>query len=290
MRKWTAYSCILLAAVSWGLVGTVTRFAMEDGVSSMEICFWRMFFATFLFMGHAVATGTWKLRSVIDAGYLWLFGIFGCAVFYFAFFWTTEHGGVALAVVLMYTCPAWVALTARVVHGIQITPRKLLAIGSALFGVVCMSFSSGGTANVSLPIILMGLLSGVAFSTHFVFLKLLIKRYTSITIYGYAMLFGTLAILPFVEFTPMSSRNWMIIAGLSFFCTYIGYGVYSYGIRYVESTKASIVVNIEPVIAILAAWLVWGEVFSALGWFGAVFVLSAVLLLVLGQQDEATDT
>ena len=290
MRKWTAYSCILLAAFCWGLIGTITRFAMEDGVTSMQICFWRMLFSTFLFMGHAVATNVWKLQSVKDLGYLCLFGIFGGAIFYLSFFWTTEHGSVALAVVLMYTCPVWVAITARIIHKVPITPRKLLAIGSALLGVACMSFSSGGTVTITVPVILVGLLAGITFSTHFVFLKILLKRYTTVTIYAYVMLFGTIALLPFADFGPMSFRNWMIIAGLAFFSTYIGYGVYSYGVRYVESTKASIIVNIEPIVAIVAAWLVWGEVFSLLGWVGAVFVLSAVLLLVLGQQQEATDT
>ena len=289
MHKWTAYTCILLAACSWGLVGTISRFAMSDGVTSIELCFWRMLFSTGLFLGHIFATNTWRLHSVKDAGYLALFGIIGGAVFYYTFFWTTEHGSVALAVVLMYTCPVWVAVTARIIHKVAITPRKILAIGSALVGVVCMSLSSGGTVTITPKVIMVGLVTGISFSSHFVFLKMLLKRYTPFAIYGYSLLVGTIALLPFVEITSISYRNWMIIFGLAFFCTYLGYSIYSFGIKHVESTKASIIVNIEPVVAIFAAWFVWGEVFSALGWVGVAFVFAAVLVLVLGKQEEATD-
>ena len=59
------------------------------------------------------------------------------------------------------------------------------------------------------------------------------------------------------------------------------YIFYTYGLKYVESGKASIMATIETVVASLAGIIAFGEKLSLTGFSGMVLVLSAVVLLNL---------
>ena len=47
-----------------------------------------------------------------------------------------------------------------------------------------------------------------------------------------------------------------------------------------EATKAVILATIEPMLATFAAWWLWGEFFSPVGWVGAALIMAAVFLII----------
>src|SRR5687768_3969976 len=111
---------ILLAAVLWGLLGPASYVALRDGVAPLEIAFWRAALAAPLFAAHAVAAGGGRAAFRAARGdlpALAAFGVVGVSVFYGAYQLAVREGGAALAAVLLYTAPAWVALLARGVLG-----------------------------------------------------------------------------------------------------------------------------------------------------------------------------
>jgi len=55
--------------------------------------------------------------------------------------------------------------------------------------------------------------------------------------------------------------------------------VYISGLSYLEAGKASITVAIEPVAAILPAFILLGEKLAPVQYVGVIFVLAAVIIL-----------
>ncbi len=288
MQFYIGVACILAAAVSWGFIGSVSKFALAEGITPMEIAFWRMVVASFFFLAHAARLRACKLHSIKDFIGISIFGVVSIACLFSAHFAVVKIGGAAIAAVLLYTAPAWVALFAWFFYKEKMTIRKTCAISLSLFGVVLISFS-GGSIGQSTPIlaILLGLLTGLLYATHYVVTKVYLIRYTPLTLYGFAMLAGAIGLFPFVEFAPKTLTAWLTFLVLGFVTGYIAYWVYSEGMRRLPLTKAAVLATLEPVLATIIAWFMWGESFSFTGWVGAGLVITAVFVLMLDKKQDA---
>lgn len=297
MRDYLGYLFIFLAAICWAFIGPVGRFAMEAGVEPLEVAFWRAAVAGFFFLLYAAYSRTLKLNSGRD---LLVFAVFGaCALggFFGSYQYAVQHGGAALSSVLLYTAPAWVAVFSRIFFKDRLTLAKSAAIGIALTGVALISFSGpsddaalgiadGNAGSVSALGVLFGLLSGLLYSTHYVFAKKYLSAYTVYTMYGYAMLFGALTLFPFVRFTDKGPFEWFVVLFVGLVCTFAAYLFYCAGMKRLDPTRAAVLATLEPVVATAAAWWLWDEYFAFGGWIGAALIIAAVLILVLAPGNE----
>ena len=295
MQSYLGSLFIFLAAVCWGFLGPMGRIAMDEGLSPTDVAFWRAAFACCFFLLHAARARTLSVRSFADLGAFALFGLVSIASFFACYQYAVQNGGSALSSVLLYTAPAWVAVFSRIIFGEAFTAVKLAAISMALAGVICISFSGTGAsplpsaAGRSFPLagIFFGLLSGLLYSTHYIFSKKYLKYYTTFTLYGFSMIFAVLAMLPFVSHFPGTPAAWGAVLFIAFICTYAAYWAYCEGLKRLAPTKAAVLCTLEPVVATALAWWMWGERFTGVGWLGAALVIGAVLVLVLGPGKEA---
>lgn len=295
MRPYIGYVCIFMAAFCWGLLGPVSRFALAANLSPLEVAFWRCAFGGVFFFIHAALRHSWRVQSAKDGISFALFGALAVGGFFASYQYAVKTGGAALASVLLYTAPAWVAAFSRILLGEQLSKAKLLAIAMALVGVCCISVSGPGDSGeaVALPLqqgqsmgatalgVIFGLLAGLLYSTHYIFTTRLLKRYTAFTLYGWLMLFGAMALFPFISFMPKAPLVWLPLLFLGLVCTYGAYLFYCEGLKRLAPTRAAVLATFEPVIATFAAWWIWGESFAALGWAGSALIIGAVLCLVL---------
>lgn len=285
-RAW-GYALLLLAAVLWGLIGPIARFAFEEGVTPWEVAFWRAALAWLLFGAHAAVLRQTRIAAS-HLPLVLLFGLLCIAVFYGAYQGAVAAGGAALASMLLYTAPAWVVLLAQTLLGECATPRKVLAVTLTLAGVALIAQEGGGVLSaggLSGTAIGLGLLSGFTYALYFIFGKGVLRQYQTPTLFLYALPIGALALLPFVEFAPKTSLAWLCIVGVAVVSTYFAYLAYYAGLRHLEATRAAVVVTIEPVVAALMAWWWWEEKFGATGLMGSVLILASVLLVVTVRQN-----
>lgn len=273
------YLYILAAACLWGLLGVVSRWAFEQGVSPLEVAFWRAALGAGLFGAQAVLMQQVRLERP-DRWPVLGFGLVGISLFYGAYQLAIESGGAALAAVLLYTAPAIVALLSWLFLREPMSAHKLAAVGLTLLGVALVSLQGGGV-KVSLAALFWGLLSALTYATYYLFGKLYLNKYSTPTVFLYALPVGALGLLPFVDFAPKNAEAWAAIAFLTVASTFFAVTLYFAGLRRLEATRASVVSTIEPVVAAFAAWLWWSERFSLLGYLGAGLVLLGVLWMIL---------
>ncbi len=281
------YVFVLLAAVLWGVLGPVSRIVLRDGVDPLEIAFWRALIAGGCYAAHALALRRVRVERR-DAPAVVAFGLVCVALFYGAYFFAVQTGGAALASVLLYTAPVWVALFSTLFLRERMTGRKLVAVTLAIAGVAGIAVAGGGVGGVRLSAaaLFWGLLSGWAYALYYLFGKRYFDRYHTATLFMYALPIGALALLPFVRFSPKSSEAWMAIVFLALVPTYAAYLLYSAGLRRIEATQAATVATLEPVVAAIAAYLAWGERMGAAGYLFAALVILAVILMVTGDSGS----
>ena len=193
--------------------------------------------------------------------------------------------GIALAAVLLYTAPAWVALLSWVVLKEQMTATKTACVIMTILGVACISLGpqlmSGGTLNLNLFGLAAGLVSGFTYALYYIFGKKFLNRYETPTIFVYALPFGAALLLPFVDFAPKSGQTWLLLFGMALVTAYGAFSVYYEGLKRLEATKASIIATFEPVVAAVSAYALFGETFSLFGYAGASLIIMAVFMVVL---------
>jgi DME family drug/metabolite transporter len=203
----------------------------------------------------------------------------GIATLYGALSLAVDAGGAALAVVLLYTAPAWVALFAWALLGEQMTARKLLALAVTLLGIAGVATAGGGAMRPSGAALGWGLLSGLGYASIYLFGKRYFARYAPATVFMYAIPIAGLVLLPLTTFHPKSATAWAALLVLGVFSTYGAFLAYSAGLARLEATRAAVVATAEPVIGAALAFVFWGERFAPLGYAAAGLVLFGVLLM-----------
>ena len=271
------YLLVALAALLWGVLGPVARVAFEAGVEPAELAFWRATLAGALFALHAAVRGRLQVAGR-DVPGLVLFALLGVTVFYWSYLRSVEIGGAALAAVLLYTAPAWVALAAALWLGERLTGRTLAALVLTLAGVALVALGGDGATRVSPAAIGWGLLSGLSYAAYYVFGKRYFARYEAPTLFLYALPLGAASLLPAVRFAPKSAAAWAAILFIAVVPTYLAYLLYAHGLRRVEATRAAMVATLEPLVAAVVAHIAWGERLGPSGTAGAALVLAGVLV------------
>lgn len=74
--------------------------------------------------------------------------------------------------------------------------------------------------------------------------------------------------------------------GIAFFTCYLAYLLYTYSLTGLETGKASIFANIEPVVATVVGMAVFHEPMTLLNLLGILSVLAAVVLLSVKDRKE----
>lgn len=282
------YLYVLLAALMWGLIGPISKFIFAEGVTPLETAFWRAVFAWCMFAAHARFIGAMSVKGR-DVPSLVFFGVLCVSVFYGAYQLAVQDVGAALASVLLYTAPAWVALLSWLMLGERMSAVKIGAVSMTLAGVWLVSAGPGmpsGGVDITLLGILFGLTSGFTYALYYIFGKLYLGRYATPTLFLYALPLGAALLFPFVDFAPKTPRAWFFLFILAACSTYGAYSVYYRGLQRLEATRAAVVATLEPVMAALLAYLWWDEELGLMGYMGSALIIGAVFVIILGERKR----
>jgi DME family drug/metabolite transporter len=277
----TGYLFVALAALLWGTLGIASRLILQSGIEPLELSFWRATIGGSLFAVQALRMRRTHVERR-DYPALAGFAVIGVSLFYLSYLLAVRAGGAALAAILLYTAPAWVAIASALWLHEPMTRRKVAALALTLSGVALVAVgTSGGAAgiHVGAPALIWGLVSGLAYASYYLFGKRYFTRYHTATLFMYALPLGALLLLPGVRFAPKSATTWGWIGFVGVVPTFLALQVYGAGLRRVTATNAVTVATLEPVVAAGLAYLVWGEALGLLGYCGAALVLAGVLVM-----------
>lgn len=276
---------ITLAALQWALLGPVARVAFAEGVPPLTVAFWRATIAALLFTAHSSVTRAHALRRNDRALAMGL-GVIAVAGLYVSYFEAVKRGGAALSAILLYSAPVWVALGAHFVLRERVTRREAMALLVTFTGVVMVAlFPDGGSAEVEATpaAIAWGLGSGIAYAMYFLIGRPLFAHNAPSRVMVWALATGAVVLAPFVTWDLLTWRAWGAIAFLATVATYGAYLSNANGIRIIGPSRASTIATLEPVLAVAAAFLLWGERLSVMGLAGAGAVIGGVLLAARGR-------
>lgn len=290
---------IVAAAFQWAMLGPIARVAFAEGVPSLTVAFWRATMAALLFAAHSAFTRAPALHRA-DRPRALLLGVFGMALLYVAYFNSVQHGGAALAAILLYSAPIWVAVGAHTLLRERVSRAEIGALSLTLIGVVLVALSSGDassgssdasagapSAGVSSMALVWGVLSGLSYAGYFLLGRPLFARNAPSRVLTWVLVVTALVLLPFAEWQYFSLKAWGALAFLAAVGTFGAYLCNATGLRTVPTARAATIATLEPVLAVGAAYLVWGETLAPLGMLGGGLVVLGVVLSARGSRTSS---
>jgi drug/metabolite transporter (DMT)-like permease len=287
-----AYIYVFLGAALWGIIGLFIEELSQAGFSALQIVTVRVVSATVMLGCYLGLKNPQLLKiDLKDSMNFVGTGIFSTVFFSWAYFTTIEEVSLSIAVILLYTGPAFVVVLSRIFFKEQITSRKIGALLLTLLGCVfVVKVFPIGAEHISWYGIFVGLGSGFGYALYSIFGKHALKKYHPLTIITYTFVFASAVMLPVSGVTiPVSNLQsahvWMNILGLGFFPTALAYYLYTMGLSMVESGRASIAATVEPLVATLLGVFVFNDILTALQLVGMLLVLAAVVLIQFKNSD-----
>lgn len=285
---------VLLATACWSTSGLfISLIARDAGFSPVAIAFWRdLLTFTVLLVGILLLKP--ELLKVTRRDLIWL-GLMGSlSIGLFHVLWNSSIliNGVAAATVIQSNAPIVVTVLAWFLWREPLTWRKIVAILLAVAGTAFISRLDGLLAQeIEVTGLLVGLGSAVTYALMSLFGKKLIGDYSSWTVLVYIFGFGALTLLPFQIAggfpVPQSPTVVAYFAGLVAFTTVAGFGLYTFGLRGLQASVASIVAITEVPFAAIVAYIFLDQ---GLNWsqiVGAILVVGGVVLLSWSRRRKA---
>jgi drug/metabolite transporter (DMT)-like permease len=280
-------------AAMWGLIGIFIKALSEAGFSSMEITTIRAVTASFiLFLFMALRSRSMLAIRLGDIKYFLATGILSMVFFNWCYFTAINEISLSIAVVLLYTAPAFVIVISRFVFKEKITRYKIIAlILTAAGSCLTAGLLPGMDIKLSLYGIMAGLGSGFGYSLYSIFAKLASRKYSPLTITAYTFFIAALFLLIFSSPADKTSllMRWDILLyciGLGLIPTSLAYILYTTGLKNVETGRAAIIANIEPAVAILIGTALFREILAPSQIAGAALIFISVFIVQAGGTER----
>ncbi|MFV1989221.1 MAG: DMT family transporter [Acidimicrobiales bacterium] len=265
------YLLVAGAAIAWSLNGPFNRSLLDDGLTSLEIAFWRLIVVVLAFVLHSTVQQRWVRPARQDWVLILVFGLVAVPMLFVSLPAAVDYGGIGLAFVLLYTAPAFVAIGAHWFLGERLSARQIVWTGACTLGIVLVVAGQG--ADLNPKALVFGLLAGFGYSLYFLLGKPLYRRLDPVGVLSIVFLVALIVLVPFAGPIPLEAIPAVI--GLGVLSTYVPYVMYSEALTLVSASRASVVATIEPVAALAYAWLIYDEVLTPVMLLGSFLVLLA---------------
>ena len=275
----TGLVLVVLSAFGFAASPSLARLAYEGGSDPATAALFR--FA----LGAAVLYATHRLRRgrLALSRRLALIGL-GIGLVYavesIAYLFAVRLIPVSITVLVFFTFPVMVALLVRLVDKVPVTPVKTVSLVAAFAGVALTT----GAAPQALDPLGIGLALLAAAGTA-VFIVMGGKLTREVGSIGFALIAFAVAAIVFGAWItvagalnlPETALGWVGLVGgsVSFVVSVLCFFT---ALKAVETVSATLVANLEPILAIAIAYLLLDEVLTVPQLIGDAIVIAAILL------------
>ena len=278
---------LMIAVLFWGSSAPIGKYLIVTRFDTLILAQTRTSLTFILLLFFFLL----KDRSVfkIDFKDFWKFGILGVvgiSLTNYTYYFTAKESSVATAILVQYTAPVWVVLYS--VFVIKEDKLDRITFISLVLGLIGCYFAvtSGSFQSLNLKglAIITGPTSAFTFAYQIVATKQLLKRYSVWTIlvyiFGFSAIFWLCINPPWAIITKnYTCSDWGIFWMFAIVSILIPQTAFASGLKLLDASTVGIISILEPVVAIIAAFLILGESLGVIQIFGAALVVVAIGLL-----------
>lgn len=224
--------------------------------------------------------------------FLAVFGVLGLAMVHFTYFKAISLTNVATAILLEYLAPVLVLAVSVLFMGHRFTWALPAGVGLSVLGAALVVGAIGGSGLVASPAgIAWGLASAVFFALYSLLGSVGARRFTpqKLLVYGlgFAAAFWLVFLGPARVFSIYATpQTFAAIVFMAIVSTIVPFSAFLAALHYIAPTNATVTSTVEPVLAAIGAFFLFGEGLSALQVVGGLLVLAAIVVVQLPGPPE----
>ena len=272
-------------AVIWGVNFVVVKYATHI-FNPVAFTGLRVGTAATFLVAFAYARGGFTL-SRHDVVRLIFLGVIGNGLYQLFFVHGVERTRAGNASLIVGAAPAFIALVARA-RGLERVKRMTFAgialsvIGVALVIAGSATSSNGETTLLGSVLVFLGVLCWTAYT---IMMQPYTKRIDMVQLAAVTMVGGAVPLLvasmPALVATDWSSvgaGGWLALLYSSVISMGVAYFFWYRGLRVLGPTRTAVYSNLQPIVALVAAWAFLGEIPTIFQGVGAVTIIAGVFL------------
>lgn len=227
-----------------------------------------------------------------DLWFLAAFGV-GLAGVHYTYFKTISLTNVATAILLEYLAPVLVLVVSVLFMGHRLTWSLPAGVALSVGGSALVVGAIGGTGLVVSPAgVMWGLASAVLFAAYSLMGSVAVSRFSPYTTLVYGLGFASLFWLAVLGPTPViglfvDAESALSVLFMAVFSTIIPFSAFLAALHHIAPTNATVTSTVEPVIAGVGAYVLFGESLTLLQLAGGAMVLAAIAVVQLPERSPA---
>jgi drug/metabolite transporter (DMT)-like permease len=263
------------------------KLAYDEGVTVGTLLAVRFALAAALFWVLVFVTGAARRARSLerrDVGIALALGACGYALQAGCFFAALDRIDASLLSLLLYTFPSMVAVTAIAIGRERADARRLIALGLASIGLVLvMATARAGALDPLGAALALGaamVYTGYILSSQGIAGRVRPMLLSAVVCTGAAVTL-TVGSAALGELRPaeVTLAGWGWLLGIAVVSTVVAVSLFFAGLKRVGPTAASVLSTVEPVVTVVLAFLVFGELLGPFQLLGGLLVILAVVVL-----------
>jgi drug/metabolite transporter (DMT)-like permease len=281
---WLTELSLVLMALIWGVNFSVVKFGttLVDPLAYNGV---RAALAALL-LCTIVAVGRVPLPSARTIVALLLLGVLGNGIYQYFFVEGIARTSASDTALVVAASPAFIAIIGRMTRVEHLSRRAIAGVVGSIAGIALVVIGSsqneGRTSVLGLSLVLCG---SLAWAVYTVLLKPHTERVSGLQLSALTMVGGAIPL--FAVAWPAVSRTrwatlplmgWGAIAYSGVFSLVVAYFFWYHGVRTIGPTRTAMYSNLQPVIAVLVAWGMLGEVPTIWQGLGTMCIVGSLML------------
>ena len=293
-----------VAALLFGVNGTVSKLALEAGLSSTRLVAMRSLGAALCLITLALLT---RPRSLAvgrrELSFLVVTGIIGIGLVQWLYFVAIARLPVGIALLLEYLAPVFVALWVRFVRREPVRRRIWAALALCLVGLAVVARVWSGLTLDGIGVVA-GVGAGVSLAAWYLTGEHSLGHRDPLSLaawtFGAAAVFWAVVQPPWsIDWGVLSEAValpgpfggaevplWSLVAWIVVLGTVVPYGFVLLAIKNLGSTRTGLLGMAEPVTSGLVAWVVLSEVLTPVQLVGAALVIAGIVAAETSRQRD----
>ncbi|MBI2029061.1 DMT family transporter [Candidatus Gottesmanbacteria bacterium] len=280
-----AVLALITANMIWGAASPIFKWALIN-ISPFLLAFLRFSIASILLFPFVYKKLSIDKKDIIK---IIIIGLFGVGIHIPLFFFGLTLTPSINAPIIASSGPVFIIILSMIM--LKEKPRRKVLFGTfiSLLGVVVIigrPLIEQGLENSSFIgnlLILLAVITGVFYT---IYSKELLFKYSASTVTFWSFVVGSLTFIPFLLIEISNPKTNLVInyqgyTGIIFgviFSSLIAYLLYQWGVQKINASEVGIFTYIDPVIAILIAYPLLGEVITPIFVLGSFLVFGGIFV------------
>jgi len=292
--NWKFNIMMAITVIVWALAFPYIKIGLNE-LSFVNLTIMRFFIVTFVFLIIFFASRNYisKLQKK-DIIPIFLLGFFGVITYHLALNFGEQFISAGAASLIIATIPIQIVIFSIFFLKEKITFKKILGVILSFCGVIIISI--WGKVDTSLEInylygalaVLFAASMGAAYT---IFGKKFLDRYSGFSLTIYAMLLGSIGLIPFIskslleEVSNMSLEGWFAIIILGLFSTVIGYSIWYIALKKKKASDLGVYLYAIPVLSTIISYIMFKDKITLLFIFGGFLVISGLIIVNIEKRN-----